>query len=123
MDNVAEPTAVAIADGVKLVFVSAGVPPEPPSIISDPQDLGLFPGQNGEFSVTADGTPPLRYQWRFKGADIPGATSATLVIPAARAAGAGTYSARGTNGLGAALRAVAPLPLNPVLANLHHACD
>src|SRR5258706_5722790 len=103
MDNVAEPTAVAIADGIKLVFVSAGVPPEPPSIITDPQDLGLYPGQRGEVSLTADGTPPLRYQWRFNGADISGANFATLVIPAAGAADAGTYSAQVTNALCAAL--------------------
>jgi hypothetical protein len=37
-------------------------------------------GSNATFSVIVSGTPPISYQWRFKGAPIPGATNPSLTI-------------------------------------------
>jgi hypothetical protein len=55
-----------------------------PHISSEPQDLIVSVGSPATFSVTATGKPPLRYQWRRDGANIPGATAAdyTLASPA-----------------------------------------
>ncbi|MBI2947185.1 MAG: immunoglobulin domain-containing protein [Verrucomicrobia bacterium] len=44
------------------------------------------------FTVTAIGTPPLSYQWRLGGVDIPGAASATLTINNVSAANVGEYT-------------------------------
>lgn len=57
----------------------------PPTITSHPQSRTVLVGQSTTFSVSANGTPPLRYQWQRNEADIPGATAAsyTLALPAA----------------------------------------
>jgi hypothetical protein len=52
----------------------------PPFIITQPQNQLVTAGSNASFTVVAAGTPPLRYQWRFKGAAIPDATDATLTV-------------------------------------------
>ena len=39
-----------------------------------------FTTNSATFNVLASGTGPLTYQWRFSGANIPGATAATLVV-------------------------------------------
>ncbi|MBI3415139.1 MAG: immunoglobulin domain-containing protein, partial [Verrucomicrobia bacterium] len=57
--------------------------------------------------VRARGTPPLRYQWRFNGADIPGATDARLVIANAQPADAGDYSVFVSNPFGSVVSATA----------------
>ena len=42
--------------------------------------------------MKAAGSVPLTYQWQHNGADIPGATHSSLLIPSAGSADAGTYS-------------------------------
>ncbi|MDB6026257.1 MAG: hypothetical protein JWM68_2480 [Verrucomicrobiales bacterium] len=37
-------------------------------------------GDRAEFHITASGEPPLRYQWRLNGMDLPGATGDTLIL-------------------------------------------
>ena len=105
-DNVAEPTATAIADGVKLVYVGT---PGPPMIINEPQGASILAGQSAAFSVTVVGTGPLDYQWRLNGADIPGATSPALMLASAGVTNGGAYSVRITNAYGAAFSTNAPL--------------
>ncbi|HXJ57444.1 MAG TPA: lamin tail domain-containing protein [Verrucomicrobiae bacterium] len=39
-----------------------------------------FTTNNATFNVSAIGTGPVRYQWRFNGVNLPGATSSTLTI-------------------------------------------
>lgn len=56
--------------------------PVAPSISTQPRDASVGVGQAASFSVVADGTPTLRYQWRRDGTDIPGATAATYTTPA-----------------------------------------
>jgi alpha-tubulin suppressor-like RCC1 family protein len=46
----------------------------PPSITSQPTSLAVCPGSNVTFSVSANGTTPLSYQWKFNDVNIPGAT-------------------------------------------------
>jgi len=59
----------------KLALVKSALPP---AITSQPLGQTVLVGTAVTLSVTATGTAPLSYQWRFKGADIAGATSATL---------------------------------------------
>jgi alpha-tubulin suppressor-like RCC1 family protein len=98
LDSVAEPTAVAIADGVKLVYIGSS---GPPTIINQPQGTSILSGQSASFSVTATGSAPLSYQWRFNDVDMPGATSSALTIASTGVTNAGAYSVCITNGYGA----------------------
>ena len=53
------------------------------------------------FSVTADGTAPLNYQWRFNGSAIPGATNSLLTLTNVQPDQAGLYRVAIFNGAGA----------------------
>jgi hypothetical protein len=53
-----------------------------PSITTQPAAQTVTAGQAANFSVIAEGTAPLAYQWRKNGANISGATSASYTTPA-----------------------------------------
>ena len=57
-------------------------PPEPmaPTIQTQPQDTSASIGQSAVFTVTAQGTVPLQYQWQRNGEDITGANSASYIV-------------------------------------------
>ena len=71
-----------------------------PTILSQPQNQTVFSGESATFSVSATGSPPLSYQWRFAGMDIPNATNSIFTIPSAKTTDAGTYSVIITNAYG-----------------------
>ena len=52
----------------------------PPQIAAQPAGVSISPGSTTSFSVQAIGLPPFDYQWRFNGADLDGATNATLAL-------------------------------------------
>ncbi len=52
----------------------------PPSIVIAPEDAAVCAGDSATFSVLANGSAPLNYQWRKGGVDIAGATSDTLTL-------------------------------------------
>lgn len=85
---------------------------EPPVITSQPQSQTVTVGSNVTFSVTATGTAPLSYQWRFNGANITGATSASYSIASAQLSDAGNYSVVVANVAGSATSATATLTVN-----------
>ena len=62
-----------------------------PSITTPPADVDACPGDPVTFTVTADGTPTLTYQWRRNGVALTGETDATLTIASAAPANAGSY--------------------------------
>jgi uncharacterized delta-60 repeat protein len=68
------------------------VPPQPPMLLTPSASQTRFTGQTAVFSVSAEGTPPLHYQWFCDGSPLAGATSDTLTLPALEAANAGRYS-------------------------------
>jgi len=81
---------VAIAVGLGAGLAGCGgsdnsAPPTGPaiSVIAAPADQTVIAGQTATFSVTADSSSALSYQWQGNGADIPGATSSAYVTPAA----------------------------------------
>jgi hypothetical protein len=61
------------------------------------------------FSVTAGGTAPFQYQWRFNGGNIAGATNRILTIDPVRTNDAGLYSVLVNNAAGSAISASAAL--------------
>jgi alpha-tubulin suppressor-like RCC1 family protein len=65
------------------------VQPVAPSISTQPQALTVAAGQATSFSVLAQGSQPLRYQWQRDGVDIPGAQASSYDIAAVTALDAG----------------------------------
>jgi hypothetical protein len=84
----------------------------PPAILAQPLSQSVPPGSNATFTVTASGTAPLGYQWRFEGDDLPGATASTFTRTNAQPAHAGNYSVMVTNLAGGVLSSNATLILS-----------
>jgi Zn-dependent metalloprotease/alpha-tubulin suppressor-like RCC1 family protein len=80
--------------------------------VTAPQNQIVLIGSNAAFSVTAKGATPTGYQWWKDGDPIPGANSASLVIPAAQAADVGNYSVVVTSASGVVTSSVARLELS-----------
>lgn len=71
-----------------------------PSIVFQPQNASRFSGENASFSVVADGTIPLTYQWKKAGLNITGATNSSLILTNLQLTDAGIYSVGVTNSAG-----------------------
>ena len=69
----------------------------PPTIITQPVAQSVVASNAVTFSVEANGTAPLRFQWRKAGAAIAGATNANLIIASAKTNDAANYSVIVTN--------------------------
>lgn len=74
----------------------------PPSIKVQPVSQSMPSGSSTSLSVVADGTAPLTYEWSKDEVKIPGANSATLLIPAVQASNAGAYRVTVSNSFGSA---------------------
>jgi hypothetical protein len=83
-----------------------------PSITAQPQSQTVAEGSAASLSVTALGTAPLSYAWRFNGAPLASATGTTLSMASASAAQAGDYTVLITNIAGAVTSAVAHLTVS-----------
>jgi outer membrane protein assembly factor BamB/alpha-tubulin suppressor-like RCC1 family protein len=84
-----------------------------PSITSQPQSRTNDVGTMAIFSVTAAGTAPLSYQWRFNSTNLAGATSASLVLSDVHLGNAGDYSVVVANAYGSMTSQVAILTVPP----------
>ena len=100
------------AEGTLRVTNNAAQPA--PTFTTQPVAQTVAPGSTVVFNASALGAPT--FQWRRNGTAIPGATSATLVLPAATAANAGTYTVLATNGAGTATSDAVQLTLNGATA-------
>ena len=94
------------ASGSTMTF---SVSPEGPIITVQPTSLAVNAGANATFQVTATGTAPLAYQWRFNGTNLAGAVNSALTLTNLQVAQAGTYAVLVTNGGGSVLSANALL--------------
>jgi hypothetical protein len=83
----------------------------PPLITAQPQSQAIPLGEDVLFSVAALGPKPFTYQWRFKGINMQGATSSTLLIEKVQTNRAGNYSVLISNPFGATLSSNAALTL------------
>src|SRR6185295_15702314 len=63
-----------------------------PSITAQPAEQSVLLGGDALLSVSTTGTPPLLYQWRLNGVNVPGASSSFLALSAVQAEQAGNYS-------------------------------
>lgn len=83
-----------------------------PAIATQPSSQTVNSGANVSFSVTATGSAPLTYQWRFNGSNINNATNSTYSISNVQSSHAGQYSVRVTNAAGNVTSANATLTVN-----------
>ena len=84
-----------------------------PTILTQPQNAMALNGSNAIFSVEADGTPPLSYQWFFNQTNlIGGATTPTLALSGLDYQEVGAYTVVIKNTFGAITSAPASLNLN-----------
>jgi Concanavalin A-like lectin/glucanases superfamily len=91
-------------------------PPTPPTVRQDPASTTNYAGHVVQFTVLADGTAPLAYQW-YKGAStLPGATTTALSFTCAVPDNGTTYKVVVTNNYGSATSAVATLTVLTGLA-------
>jgi len=91
----------------------------PPSIAAQPanQTIECSTG-SATFSLSAGGTAPLNYQWRFNGAPLPGQTDAALTLTNAAFANAGNYDVVVTNNYGSITSSFATLTVVDTTAPL-----
>jgi hypothetical protein len=102
--------ALSASDVLELYY-AAGKAPE---VLTPPQNASLYVGDTANFSVTAQGTLPLSYQWRMDGTNLPSATNATYSIANVQLASAGTYDVVITNLFGSTPSSAAVLTVaNP----------
>jgi hypothetical protein len=86
-----------------------------PVVYTQPQSVTNYAHGGASFSVDADGTGALSFQWLKNGATIPGATNTSLSLADLQLADAGSYSIRvtdaNTSGVSSnAILTVLPLP-------------
>lgn len=74
--------------------------PAAPALLCQPTDQAVNSGASATFFALANGIPSPSYQWRFNGADIPGATATAYTRTNLQAADAGSYSVVVSNGAG-----------------------
>src|SRR5678816_2304952 len=88
--------------------------PQPPSIAAGPVAQTVFAGDNASLSVSALGTAPLGYQWRFHQTNLPGATGSQLSFNPVASSNAGPYSVVVSNNVGSVTSAPALLRVKSV---------
>jgi len=74
--------------------------------VRNPATSTVVEGAIITFSVTADGTGPLGYQWRKNGTSIPGATASTYIVNPAALADDGSYDVLVSNAISNGVTAV-----------------
>jgi hypothetical protein len=88
-----------------------------PTILVQPTNVVLRPGATAVFSVNAVGNGLLRYQWRFNGLSVPGATNSSLSLTNIQLPQAGTYTVQIVDSVGPieSAPAVLVLLISPII--------
>lgn len=84
-----------------------------PGIVTQPRDSVVYEGETATFSVGANGTAPLSYQWVHEGSALPGGSNATLVLANPQASDVGDYWVVVSNAVGVVTSQVAVLTVSP----------
>ena len=104
-------TSGSVTSNAATLTVTAA--PVAPSITTQPVSKAVTTGQTATFSVTANGTATLSYQWKKNGAAISGATSASYTTPATVASDSGSsFTVTVTNSVGNVTSNAATLTVN-----------
>jgi hypothetical protein len=82
------------------ITIAGGGGATPPGVSSPPTNQTVTAGANVTFRVTATGTAPLSYLWKFNTVAIPGATTNSLQLINVQTTNSGTYSVTITNSAG-----------------------
>ncbi|HXJ72705.1 MAG TPA: immunoglobulin domain-containing protein, partial [Candidatus Dormibacteraeota bacterium] len=82
-----------------------------PIITTQPQSQSVLVGTPVALTIVAGGAAPLGYQWRFRGANVGGATNATLTLPALQPEQAGDYNVVVFNQGGSVVSTIATIDL------------
>ncbi len=82
----------------------------PITILTNPQSQSVIAGTNVDFNVWTAGDAP-KYQWKFKGNALPGATGSSLMLTNVSASNAGIYSVLVTNEVSAVVSSEATLSI------------
>ena len=99
---VATNTAGSATSNPATLTVNAVITNIAPVFTAQPLAKTIASGSTVVFAVTASGSPAPTFQWRKDDANLPGSTGATLVVTAATAANAGSYTCVATNSAGSA---------------------
>ncbi|PYJ01076.1 MAG: hypothetical protein DME25_18995, partial [Verrucomicrobia bacterium] len=83
-----------------------------PFILGQPSSYAVPPGGAVSFVVSAEGAPPLAYQWRKDQADLSGATGQSLSLSNVQSSDVGSYGVVVSNGYGSVTSAPAVLILD-----------
>jgi uncharacterized repeat protein (TIGR01451 family) len=93
-----------------------------PTIATQPQNFNGVQGNSATFSVTAAGTAPFTYQWRYNGANlsnagqVAGATTTTLTLSSLNCTNEGNFDVIVNNCSGSVTSLVAVLTVRPITA-------
>lgn len=82
-----------------------------PVVTNQPASQSAAQGANATFTVGADGTLPLSYQWQFNQTNLPGATAASYTRSNVQPAHVGNYSVIVSNSAGSTTSSAATLSL------------
>ncbi len=74
-----------------------------PAITGQPQNQTVVISNSAAFSVTATGSAPFTYQWRFNSVAIPGASSSGFTLSTVQYSNGGNYSVMVSNSFGSML--------------------
>ncbi|MBM3879649.1 MAG: hypothetical protein FJ387_07995, partial [Verrucomicrobia bacterium] len=99
----------AVSQGAALVVLV------PPVITEAPVGGTVVAGGTASFRVTAIGSAPLSYQWRFNGANLAGETGPTLTLGNVQVGQAGAYTVEVRNGAGVVVSGAAVLTVHYAL--------
>jgi hypothetical protein len=112
IDEVAVFDKALTAAQVQTIYYAANIAPQITAQPAAP-DRDLSEGNAVTLKVVASGTPPLQYQWRKGGENLPGKTSAELNFSSITMADAGTYDVVVSNPYGSATSTSVTLTVKP----------
>lgn len=94
-------------------LLSVDTVPRAPQIVLWPEDHDLLQDSHITLRAGAIGTPPLRYQWRLNGTNLPGATDSILPLIPLQPAHAGIYEVMVENDHGSTLSLPSTVSIRP----------
>jgi len=113
MDEVRIYNRALAADEIQAIYGTNDLSPIFPSILTQPASQTITVGNHVGFTVQANGTSPLSYQWRLNGTNITGATASSFGIDNVQLTNSGNYSVLVTNSVGSVLSSNALLTVVP----------